>query len=219
MLRLLRTLLTLLVLAFIGGFAVFAELTTRATAPTPAPHADGVVALTGGGGARIAAAMALLDQNIGARLFISGVNPSTTDEDVRALASGSDAKFDCCVDMGRAARTTLGNAHEVAGWARAHGYSSLIIVTSDFHMPRSMLELRRALGEVELIAYPVLRSDATGRPWWRDLGAARRLSVEYVKYLIMLVRGDVASPSVEDMDTPDVDGAQVDDILDEADAP
>jgi len=224
MLRPLRIFLTVLAVVFVGGFAVFAERTTRATAPTPAPHTDAIVALTGGGGARISAAMTLLDQGAGARLFISGVNPSTSDNDVRTLAAGSDANFDCCVDLGRAARTTVGNAHEVAGWARAHGYASLTIVTSDFHMPRSMLELRRALGDVELVAYPVLRSDATGLPWWRDAGAARRLSVEYVKYLIMLVRGDTSAPGADDMGAEDtgandMDAPQDSENHDQGDAP
>jgi uncharacterized SAM-binding protein YcdF (DUF218 family) len=185
MMRALRLLFLLLVLAFLAGFAVFSERTTRAAPPSPPPSADGVVALTGAGGARISTAMALLDQGAAARLLITGVNPSTTDDDVRAIAAGSPAMFDCCVDLDRTARTTVGNAREVAAWARSHGFRSLIVVTSDFHMPRSLLELRRALdGEgVTLHAYPVLGAEVSGRPWWRDLTAARRLLVEYVKYL------------------------------------
>lgn len=189
LLRFLRYAAFIAAVVFFAGFAVFSERTTRAAPPDPAPRADGIVALTGGGGARIAAAMTLLDDGAGARMLVSGVNPSTTDDDVRALAGGEDANFDCCVDLGRAARTTVGNAQEVAAWAREHGYRRLIVVTSDFHMPRSLLELHHAASDLELIPYPVRRADATGVPWWRDPSAARRLFVEYVKYLVICVRG------------------------------
>ncbi len=185
MMRALRTLLVIVVAAAVAGFAVFAEQTTRREPPDPPPRADGVVALTGAGGARISTAMALLDQGAAARLLITGVNPTTTNEDIRRIANGSAAKFDCCVDLDRSARTTVGNAREAAAWARAHGYRSLILVTSDFHMPRSVLELQRAQGmsEVEITPYPVRAADVSGRPWWRDLTASRRLVTEYVKYV------------------------------------
>lgn len=179
--------------AFLAGFAVFTERTTRHVPPDPVPRADGVVALTGGGGARLAAGVALLDAGAADRLLITGVNPSTTDEDVRRLANGDAGLFDCCVDIDRAARTTVGNAQEAAAWARAHGYASLIVVTSDFHMPRTLIELRHALGGATLHAYPVRRADIVGRPWWRDPVAMRRLVVEYLKYLLILARSAPAA--------------------------
>jgi uncharacterized SAM-binding protein YcdF (DUF218 family) len=202
MLKALRLLVLLLAFAFLAGFAVFSEGTTRAAPPRPPPMADGVVALTGAGGARISTAMALLDQGAAARLLITGVNPSTTDEDVRRIAAGTPANFDCCVDLDRSARTTVGNAREVAAWAHAHDFASLIVVTSDFHMPRSLLELERAFDDedVALHAYPVLAAEVSGRPWWRDGTAARRLFVEYVKYVtaaaldIVGLRGAPAVP-------------------------
>jgi uncharacterized SAM-binding protein YcdF (DUF218 family) len=191
MMRALRLLVLLLAFAFVAGFAVFSECTTRAAPPSPPPLADGVVALTGAGGARISTAMALLDQGAATRLLITGVNPSTTDDDVRRIAAGSAEMFDCCVDLDRSARTTVGNASEVAAWARAQGFQSLIVVTSDFHMPRSLLELGRALSKdgVTLHAYPVLGAEVSGRPWWRDATAARRLVVEYAKYLTAVSLG------------------------------
>lgn len=186
--RVLVVVLATAALGFVGGFAVFAETTTRARPPDPPPHADGVVALTGGGGARLSAAMALLDAGAGGRLLITGVNPSTTDADVRRLAQGSDTAFDCCVDVDRLAGTTVGNAQVAAEWARRNGYDSLIVVTSDYHMPRAILEIHHALTEATLHPYPVHPADVTRRPWWTDAGDARRLMVEYVKYLLILGR-------------------------------
>ena len=58
--------------------------------------------------------------------------------------------FDCCVDLGFTAANTLGNARETAEWARAKGYSALILVTADYHMPRARLELRAAMPEADI---------------------------------------------------------------------
>ncbi len=186
----LRYFVVLFAFAFVGGFGAFAAWTTNATPPAQA-QADGVVALTGGGGARIATAAQLLTDGRAQRLLVSGVNPKTTAEDIRALAGAEAALFDCCVDLGRRATSTIGNAHEVAEWAREHGYTSLIVVTSDFHMPRSLIELRSVAEGVELIAYPV-RANASGAyPWWRDPTTLRRLSLEYVKFVVILVRETV----------------------------
>lgn len=193
MLKALRNLLLLLGFFFVAGFAVFVEMTSRYDAGPPPNDIDAVVALTGGGGARISAAMELLESGVGRRLLISGVNPSITDEDVRGLAGGEPGTFDCCVDIGRAARTTVGNAYEIAAWARSHDYDSLVIVTSDFHMPRSLIEIGRALEGAELHPYPVRRGALTGKPWWRDFGTARRVAVEYVKYLVIVGRSTIGA--------------------------
>src|SRR5262249_28360225 len=97
------------------------------------------------------------------------------------------ATAQCCVDLGRSAEDTLGNASETATWARARHYQKLILVTDDYHMPRSMTELSIALPNVEIFPYPV-RTRWTDPTLWRsDLNAAGRLGSEYVKYL--MIRG------------------------------
>jgi uncharacterized SAM-binding protein YcdF (DUF218 family) len=185
MLRAIRTTALALVFLYVAGFALFAERATRRPAPEPPPAADAVVALTGAGGGRLTTAMALLERGAGARLLITGVNQAATDEDVRRVVAASEDKFDCCVDLDRAARSTVGNAREAAAWAHAHGYRSLLVVTSDFHMARSLLELDRAFADdpVILHPYPVRAPDGGAAAWWRDPTAARRLMVEYVKFL------------------------------------
>src|SRR5262245_52927428 len=71
--------------------------------PDPLPHADGIVALTGGE-ERIVAAMALLGANKGGRLLISGVHPDVTREDLKKRVADPGNLFACCVDLDRAAR-------------------------------------------------------------------------------------------------------------------
>ena len=108
--------------------------------------------------------------------------------DIRNVAKATQRLYDCCVDLGFQAADTIGNARETAGWAHAKGYRSLIVVTSDFHMPRAMLELKSAMPDVRLTPYPVRSSEFDVSHWWRTGDATRLLAVEYCKYLAISAR-------------------------------
>ncbi len=171
---------------FVGGFWNFAQR-VRAE-PDPPPHAQAIVALTGGSLERLSTGVRLLQESKGERLLISGVNRMVTDAELFELLAIDPALAECCVDLGRAAEDTLGNASEAAAWARAHHYSRLILVTDDYHMLRSRVELSLAMPEAEIHPYPV-RTRWTDPALWRsDLGAASRLGAEYVKYLVIVGR-------------------------------
>lgn len=181
-------LLTAAALAFGVGFVVFANGVRDAHAPHPAPDAEAIVALTGGSLQRLETGVQLLKGAHGRRLLISGVNPNVKDQELFALLAVDDSLARCCVDLGRAAEDTLGNASETAAWARRNGFRKLILVTDDYHMPRSFAELRIALPEAEIIPYPVETRFAQGDLWRSDVGAASRIGGEYVKYLTIRAR-------------------------------
>jgi uncharacterized SAM-binding protein YcdF (DUF218 family) len=181
-----------LVLALIwaAGLLAFAGRVQQSTpAPYPKP-ADGVVALTGANSARITAAMALLQDGMGERLLISGVNRDATREDIRNVSKAARRLYDCCVDLGFTAADTVGNARETYDWARSMRYRSLIVVTTDYHMPRAMLELRAVMREPEfhLQTYAVPTPSLKQQRWWRSPRAVRLMVVEYSKYLAILGR-------------------------------
>jgi uncharacterized SAM-binding protein YcdF (DUF218 family) len=185
------------VVAFIAGFWSFAE-NVRREAGEPAP-AQAIVALTGGSLERLTTGVRLLEENKGERLLISGVNRIVTDAELYDALEVDPALGECCIDVGRRAEDTLGNASETAAWAREHRYTNIILVTDDYHMPRSQAELEVALPEAEIHPYPV-RTRWTDPALWRsDLGAAMRLGGEYVKYLV--IRGREALIGLGNSDT------------------
>lgn len=181
----------MLVVVMLWGVGLFA-FASRAAHATPAAdpgRAQGIVALTGGSNRRLQAGMALLQSGHGRRLLISGVNRRTTREEVRRAARAvAGPLYDCCVDLGFEAIDTLGNARETAEWARARGYSRLILVTADYHMPRALLELRGAMPGVMLTPYPVATEDVDVLAWWKTPRGVRLMAMEYDKYLVILAR-------------------------------
>jgi uncharacterized SAM-binding protein YcdF (DUF218 family) len=167
------------------AFSVRVDQSTPPADPTPA---DAVVALTGSSNARITAAMKLLEDGKATRMLVSGVNPEASRADIKGVAKATRRYYDCCVDLGFQATDTVGNARETQAWMRAKGFKSLIVVTSDFHMPRAMLELHEALPDAKLTPYPVKTEDLDSGHWWRSGDGARRMIVEYCKYLVILAR-------------------------------
>jgi uncharacterized SAM-binding protein YcdF (DUF218 family) len=186
----LAVILLVVVLWGVGLLAFGARVAGSTPAPDPQP-ADGIVALTGAGTARIESAVQLLERGKGQRLLISGVNREVSRKDLQTLVHDYGKAFDCCVDLGFRAADTQGNAKETASWAAYHHYKTLIVVTADYHMPRALLELRAATPGITLKPYPVATTALNADGWWRSTDSARRMAYEYCKYLVILARESV----------------------------
>ena len=195
-------LLLILIMVWGVGLLAFAARVERSTPPPEPERAQAIVALTGASSARIAEAMRLLEARKGQRLLISGVNSEATREDIRSVARAPSGLYDCCVDLGFSAADTTGNARETAVWARRYGFKRLIVVTSDYHMPRSLLELKGALGDAQLQGYPVRTEELDSGRWWRAPQSARRMILEYNKYVVILAREAFLSLGPSDSDAP-----------------
>jgi uncharacterized SAM-binding protein YcdF (DUF218 family) len=163
------------------GFVVFAANVMRIPVSAHS-KGDAIVVLTGGQ-SRIKEGARLLKDGYGARLLISGVNTRTSQSDLIRI-SGLDTKtFDCCVDLGYTALNTIGNASETQAWANSQRYRSLIVVTSNYHMPRTLVELSRTLPDVRLIPHTVTPDTFDTEAWWLSPVTMRNLLTEYVKFL------------------------------------
>ena len=183
----LALILIVLMIWVVGLMAFSARIARSTPPPAPAP-ADGIVALTGPSAARIAARRTLLEDGRGQRMLVSGVNREASREDIRGVAKAPGRIYDCCVDLGFQAANTVGNGRETAAWARSHGYRNLIVVTADYHMPRAILELHGSLPEARLTPYPVATDEVDARHWWRTMSGAKRMILEYSKYMVILAR-------------------------------
>jgi len=149
--------------------------------------ADGIVVLTGGD-SRVNEALELLATGRGKRLLITGVNPGTTAADIATEVTNYNRALACCVDLDYSALNTLGNAVQARRWAVSHGFHSLIVVTSAYHMPRALAELAHQLPDAALIPYPVVSDRLRIEPWWSNGATTRLVLSEYLKYLFAKVR-------------------------------
>lgn len=182
------SLIGIVALMWLVGLFVFADRVRGLTPASEPARADAIVALTGPAAERVNAAVRLLEQGKGDRLLISGVNREVRRRELQALTPGSSGLFTCCVDLGFEAENTIGNAREIAEWADGRGYNRLIVVTSDYHMPRALMEIRSVNPELELVPYAIETPSLDNSRWWRAAVTARRMTLEYMKYLAVLGR-------------------------------
>jgi uncharacterized SAM-binding protein YcdF (DUF218 family) len=162
----------------------------------PLERADAIVVLTGGAD-RIADAVQLLAEGHGARLLISGVNEGISPQSIAKLMPQHADLFACCIDLDYGAHNTVGNATETRRWAREHKVRSILLVTSNYHMPRALIEFRRAMPQAKVSARAVVPYGFDASRWWSDGATARVLAGEYAKLLASWTRS-ITTPIISD---------------------
>lgn len=178
-------------------FSRFVARADRAVTPDPPLNAEAVTALTGGADARIITAIQLAD-SLDVPLLISGVNIDTNAADIARITGVDLAQIECCVTLGKAAATTEGNGVEVADWSRRTQVTRVIVVTSEYHMDRALLELQRAMPEGTFIPHAVMTTKVPPADWYKDAPTAKLLLDEWIKYRLAGLRGvtlDASKPA------------------------
>ena len=163
---------------FVGDIPDQVEDTTTQT--------GAIVVLTGGSG-RVNEGLALLDNNLAAKLFISGVYRGLDVRKLLQLAQRNPSDLEARIGIGNAV-DTIENASETAAWSSRQLISSLRLVTAAYHMPRSMLEFHHAMPGMRIVSHPVFPDHVKQDEWWAWPGTTVLFITEYNKFLMAWVR-------------------------------
>ncbi|MDR2781839.1 MAG: YdcF family protein [Holosporaceae bacterium] len=99
------------------------------------------MAILTGGKNRMADAMSFLEDSplpSPLKVLISGVDLHTTIQDIFGNNSPEHIDF----TLGKEAKNTRGNAREIINWMKNNNMQEITVITSDYHMPRSLLEIK-----------------------------------------------------------------------------
>ena len=190
--RFFALLLAVPLLAYGAGLLWFVELVPR-TLEDDGTRTDAIVVLTGGA-ARVATGIELLRQGRARKLLVSGVYRGVDVQELLRTQRQSPGALECCIALGYEAGTTEGNATEARDWAAREGVASLRLVTSSYHMPRSLLEFRRAMPGMAIVPHPVIPENFRRDEWWARPGSLRLVVGEYHKLVAALLRPYLGSP-------------------------
>jgi uncharacterized SAM-binding protein YcdF (DUF218 family) len=159
------------------GLLWFTQQIPHSKSEIPQNSANAIVVLTGGSG-RLEYALQLLAEKKAETLFVSGVGEKVTIADIiRQAPENIRGKLSANkIILGRQAENTIGNALEIKQWLMDTNYKKIILVTSSYHVPRSLLEFSTLLPDVSITIAPVIAAD-------NDLSFS-----EYHKYLASKLR-------------------------------
>ena len=172
--------------AWIWGLILFVDRIPNAVADEKR-RTDAIIVLTGGT-LRLEKGFELLSAKMAEKLLVSGVDKGVQMNEVLAAAGLSSVDLKCCVTLGYMAEDTGSNAIESAVWIRTNKLSSIRLVTSSYHMPRSLLEFRATVPGVEIVPHPVFPEHVMVSEWWARPGTASLVIAEYNKYLLAATR-------------------------------
>jgi len=185
-------------LSFFGwliGLLVFA-MAISSTVEDENLKTDAVVVLTGGS-LRLETGLKLLSDGAAKKLFVSGVHRGVDVAELLRVSRRSPGRLDCCITLGYEADDTIGNARETADWINQNNFTSLRLVTANYHMPRSLLEFHYAMPDVAIYSNPVSPEHVKVDDWYLWPGTTVLIISEYNKILIAPIRWVLVS--IKDM--------------------
>ena len=169
-------LLVITSISFLNIYFFFQEVKKFENSVTNINNIDGIVVLTGDQ-FRIAKGIELLKRNPNKKLLISGVNKNINPVDIMKEFPSSINFFQCCIDIGKDAKNTFENIIETFEWMKSNEFTSIIIVTSDYHLPRVKLEINRFIDNQQIF-YEAVKTDEND-----SIRRFKKIILEYIKYI------------------------------------
>lgn len=171
----------ILISAWLLNFALFAASMHFKFSSVNIYHDEkntAVIVLTGGHN-RITEGFKVFSHGHIKDMFITGVYNGVTIEELIKTSKFKGTLPECCITLGHKATTTIENAQEVKEWLEGKDIHRLVLITSDYHMPRAMFEFKTAMPEMTLIPYTMAQQDYAPK----DLKYWKLIAEEYHKLL------------------------------------
>lgn len=175
----------LCLIMWLGGFIVFHQYIRNYPADDN-QSADAVVVLTGGRN-RVSEAIRLYNEGLADLLIISGVGEHVTLKELELKNKVAVTRNRHNVVLGKEATNTIENGIEVSEYIRRNNVTSLILVTSYYHMPRSEQEILSRNPDVKIFYHPVYSQNVSDK-WWKRWGSFYLMAMEYNKFIFVYVK-------------------------------
>ena len=168
----------LIILSFIYGFIIFLKK-IQYNKVNFNSQTEGIAVLTGGKG-RINLGLELFDKNRNLKLIISGVDKKVSNKSI--IPNNFKDKSNITID--KVSESTYQNAKIINKWTSKYKLQNVTIITSYYHMPRSMMLMQLMAPNINFYAYPVKKKISNKISFKENILYYFFLIEEYIKYLL-----------------------------------
>ncbi len=173
---------------FVADWDFYTEAGLEASLPSwPAGPLEAIVVLTGARG-RIPLAVQLLRQRGDGWMLISGAGKGITKKELlnqQGDSAGGVTQLWERIEVEDLATSTIENAQETQIFLRERKIEKVILVTSDYHMPRALAIFRRVYPAVQYFPYPVSSvAAAAGDSSSRVVESYAKPFIEFFKWFL-----------------------------------
>ena len=94
----------------------------------------------------------------------------------------------CCVELDGVSQDTYSNAVETSKWVSKNNIEEILLITSNYHIPRSILEFQNKMPNLKILYYPITPKQHQINKWLKSFETFSLIFIEYCKYIIANVR-------------------------------
>ena len=153
-----------------------------------------IVILTGGAN-RIKDGLKIIQdfknsKNINYKILVSGTGVGFTKSSLKKkLGPNFNSKLiQCCIDLDGISKNTSTNAIETFKWASKNDIKEFILITSNYHMPRAILEFKNVMPNLKIYTYAITPKKHDIENWLSSFQTFSLVFTEYCKFIIAGLR-------------------------------
>ena len=158
-----------------------------------------IVILTGGAN-RIKDGLKIIQnfensKNINYKILVSGTGMGFTKSSLKKkLGPNFNSQLiQCCIDLDGVSKNTLTNASETFKWTSKNDIKEFILITSNYHMPRAILEFKNVMPNLKIYTYVITPKKHDIENWLSSYQTFSLVFKEYCKFIIASLRIKVFS--------------------------
>lgn len=153
-----------------------------------------IVILTGGAN-RIKDGLKIIEdfknsKNINYKILVSGTGMGFTKSSLKKkLGPNFNSQLiQCCIDLDGVSKNTLTNASETFKWTSKNDIKEFILITSNYHMPRAILEFKNVMPNLKIYTYAITPKKHDIENWLSSYQTFSLVFTEYCKFIIAGLR-------------------------------
>ena len=129
-------------------------------------------------------------KNINYKILVSGTGIGFTKSSLKKkLGPNFNSQLiQCCIDLDDVSKNTLTNASETFKWTSKNNIKEFILITSNYHMPRAILEFKNVMPNLKIYTYAITPKKHDIENWLSSYQTFSLVFTEYCKFLIAVLR-------------------------------